>query len=103
MRRKGSLASRFWALVSVSDPEECWPWLGTRVGVGYGRVQVDRVRTVAHRVAYELAVGPIPEGLLVLHRCDNPPCCNPKHLFVGTSSDNAQDALAKGRRPQNGQ
>jgi hypothetical protein len=56
------------------------------------------VRTVfAHRIAYELAVGPIPDGMKVLHACDNPPCCNPDHLSVGTQSDNVTDAMQKGR------
>lgn len=77
----------------------CWPWTGyTQNGYGvlkYGRRGSSPVR--AHRVAYELAHGLIPEGLFVCHHCDNPPCCNPAHLFVGTAADNAQDMVAKGR------
>jgi hypothetical protein len=76
---------------------DCIVWTGERVGMGYGRVSYKGRRPLAHRVAWELANGPIPDGLLVLHRCDNPPCCNANHLFLGTSKDNADDRDAKGR------
>lgn len=82
-------------------PDECWPWQGFRYK-GYGRVAVTvdgAVRVIgAHRIAYEAAYGPIPAGLTVLHRCDNPPCCNPAHLFLGTNTDNNADRDAKGRQ-----
>lgn len=73
--------------------DECWIWTGPRVRGGYGRAGVN----LAHRLAWERANGPIPEGLFVLHRCDNPPCCNPSHLFLGTHDDNMRDRDAKGR------
>lgn len=71
----------------------CVVWTGRRDEKGYGRAG----RRKAHRVAWETANGPIPTGLCVLHRCDNPPCCNPAHLFLGTQLDNVRDREAKGR------
>jgi len=83
----------FWNLVQRGGPDDCWPWAHTLFPNGYGYFR----RHLAHRVAYELANGPIPAGLLVCHACDNPPCCNPAHLWLGTQSDNAQDRNRKGR------
>lgn len=80
-----------------AGPDACWLWLASKAPGGYGQVRINRVLVRAHRVAYERAVGPVPDGLHVLHRCDNPPCCNPAHLFVGTRSDNMRDMVAKGR------
>ncbi len=77
---------------------ECLEWTGTRNPHGYGRFSRRGRQELAHRVAYELAVGPIPDGLQVLHRCDNPPCVNPTHLWLGTPADNAHDRDTKGRR-----
>jgi len=74
----------------------CFLWTGTTTG-GYGRVRRGKRTHYAHRVAYELLVGPIPEGVCVLHRCDTPPCVNPAHLFLGTIADNNQDMVQKGR------
>jgi len=76
----------------------CIEFVGGKIGGGYGRVNFNGQRFVAHRLAWELTNGPIPEGLFVLHKCDNPPCINPDHLFLGTNKDNTQDMLAKGRR-----
>ncbi len=89
----------FWKRVDKSG--DCWIWTGKKVGNGYGcfshgtRGAVKHYR--AHRFSYEWAYGPIPPGLQVLHRCDNPPCVNPAHLFLGTDKDNAADKMAKGR------
>jgi hypothetical protein len=80
--------------VHVTD-SDCWVWQGYRNEHGYGRLWAPK--RYVHRAAYEAFVGPIPAGLNVLHRCDNPPCCNPAHLFLGTRADNARDMLAKGR------
>lgn len=90
---------RFWRLVKVGSPDECWPWQGTSVPRGYGQFTIDRFNKnrYSHRVAYQLTVGPIPDGLFILHKCDNPPCCNPAHLFPGTPLDNVKDMYQKGR------
>ena len=97
------VAERFWAFVDTSaGPEACWPWTGgLRKGYGAFGVRKDLV-VQAHRFAWELTYGPIPEGLNVLHHCDNPPCCNlhPKHLFVGTFQDNSVDMVLKHRHYQ---
>jgi hypothetical protein len=80
---------------------QCWEWIGPRNAAGYGRVSSgtgkERRTTYAHRYFYTEANGPIPEGMLVCHKCDNPPCCNPHHLFLGTRTDNQRDRVAKGR------
>jgi hypothetical protein len=78
----------------------CIEWTKARSTFGYGRITRGARGAgwaFTHRVAWELANGPIPDGMCVLHRCDNPPCCNPDHLFLGTLSDNTQDMIAKGR------
>lgn len=91
------LAAKLWARV-VKQPTGCWEWQGAR-SRGYGQIGVPRERRVVytHRLAYELANGPIPDGLLVCHTCDNPPCCNPAHLWVGSHVDNAVDMVGKAR------
>lgn len=78
----------------------CWEWSGTiQVKTGYGVAGIDGRHLSAHRVSYEVFVGPIPPGLCVLHRCDNRPCVNPSHLFLGTRGDNAKDMVSKERQP----
>jgi hypothetical protein len=79
--------------VEARDDFQCWEWQGRKSDKGYGRFK----KTRAHRIAYTLVHGPIPEGLIVRHSCDNPACCNPKHLLVGTHQDNMDDALERGR------
>jgi hypothetical protein len=86
---------RFWSKVDM-NPHHCWEW--TRATTkGYGAFRVNGKTVQAHRFAYELAMGPIPEGLELRHTCDNPPCVRPDHLIPGTSKENTQDMLCRGR------
>lgn len=91
------LRSVFWSKVRVAGPHDCWEWGAGRFPKGYGASSRLCGTRIAHRIAYSLCIGPIPEGLQVLHTCDNPPCCNPGHLFPGTNADNVRDRVAKGR------
>lgn len=81
--------------IAVAD-SGCWNWQLSKDPRGYGYAWSDRAEQ-AHRVSYRAFVGPIPVGMGVLHRCDNPSCCNPSHLFLGTQLDNMRDAAVKGR------
>lgn len=76
----------------------CMEWNGSRDKSGYGTLRVNKVDRKAHRLAYEKANGPIPKGMQVCHKCDNPPCCNPEHLFLGTALDNSKDCVSKNRQ-----
>lgn len=93
---------RFLTKVCKSDfsAAECWVWTAACDRYGYGQFAVAGRRLGAHRVSYVLHFGEIPAGLWVLHRCDNPRCVNPGHLFLGTAKDNTRDAMQKGRLPQ---
>ena len=91
------LADRFWA--KVEKTENCWLWKAARTSNGYGWFSKNNRATRAQRVAYELTYGEIPENKCVLHKCDNPPCVRPDHLFLGTRFDNNKDMAAKGRSP----
>lgn len=92
--------ARFWSKVKVTDDDDlCWFWRGTRTDFGYGTFTVSengsRHIVDAHVLAYTLHHGAIPDGLLVLHRCNRHACCNPKHLYAGTQIDNMRDRRAR--------
>lgn len=90
---------RFWNLVEIRGPNDCWEWLSYRAPLGYGRfTRAERGATqMAHRIAWEFTKGAVPDGLFVCHKCDHPPCVNPNHMFLGTHQDNMDDAKTKGR------
>ena len=89
--------SRFYSLVKKGNENECWEYIGYSVR-GYGRFSCGKAgKFLAHRVAKILATPEKESGMLVCHTCDNPPCCNPKHLYWGTVNDNMQDTLKRGR------
>ena len=95
----GTLTEKFWAKVVLGvATEDCWGWVGAPTPKGYGTLGHGGKMLKAHRLSWELHNGSIPDGLCVLHSCDNPPCCNPRHLFLGTKEDNVADMVSKGRQ-----
>lgn len=98
---------RFWGKVNKTSENKCWEWTGytlppfiksfTDSDKGYGRFWFLNKFWLAHRVSWFIKNGEIPDGLCVLHTCDNPPCVNPNHLFLGTKKDNSEDMITKGR------
>lgn len=102
------LETRFWPKVAKGDDSVCWEWQGARISKGYGWIKTPIGNRTASRVAAYLSgvLDSLSSPLCVLHRCDNPPCCNPAHLFVGTNTDNVNDRVAKNRsgsKPLHGQ
>ena len=95
-----SLHDRLWARIKrTTDANACWSWTGSRLADGYGHMSYKGRLYRTHRLAYECVNGPIPEALVIMHRCDNPPCCNPAHLITGTQRENARDVVLKGYHP----
>lgn len=92
---------KFWLFCKRSTEDECWEWSGSRLKNGYGVLNYrsgKQRKIYAHRLSWEIHNGSIHNGFFILHRCDNPPCVNPGHLFLGTQGDNMRDMFAKGRR-----
>lgn len=95
---------RFWSKVRVGEDDECWPWTGAVSSYGHGRFKINGKLKLPHRLAYQLLIGPIPKslyyeyhGTVIMHTCDNPRCCNPRHLIAGTQKDNVRDMIEKKR------
>ena len=95
---KNGTASDRLAELSVAEESGCIRFTGHLDGEGYGRIMVARVKYMAHRLSYSLNKGPIPDGYVVRHKCDNPSCINPEHLEVGTQADNIADKVSRGRQ-----
>jgi hypothetical protein len=102
VRDKEWLLSRLREVVVVPELGPCWQWTKSVQVSGYGQFTMDNKLIRAHRFAWLLFNGPVPDGILVCHKCDNPPCCNPEHLFLGTHADNARDKVLKGRAKSGG-
>lgn len=106
--RPANTTEVLWSKIEKRKEDECWNWIGYKNEQGYGRVQINEFSYYAHRVIYAMvypdtiewrAPKNSTESGFILHTCDNPSCCNPKHLFVGTHADNMADKSAKGRTP----
>jgi len=89
---------RFWSRVHKTDT--CWLWMGTITTGGYGRIQVNCKLICTHRLSWEMRYGKIPKGMFALHKCDVPNCVNPNHLYIGTTQDNMNDKVNRGRSPR---
>jgi hypothetical protein len=106
MGRPAYTKESVWKFIKVAGKDECWEWLGTKSPFGYGKIAINWRSCRAHRVVYELSNGVelkrnrrfSSDSDIVMHSCDNPGCCNPKHLFLGKPSDNIWDMVRKGRR-----
>jgi len=99
---RANSADNFWHRVNKGAPDECWEWRGKRDKNGYGQVGWKGRSTRAHRVALSLVDGGWDNPLGVLHECDNPPCCNPSHLWRGSNNDNMRDKMEKNRQSRKG-
>lgn len=92
---------RFWPKVEIKSDSECWIWVGAKSSKGYGFIGAGGAggkMVLAHRLSYQMFYGPIPNGAMILHECDNPSCVNPRHLRHGSGSENIKEAFDKGRK-----
>ena len=89
---------RFFEKIDMASPDACWEWEAGTNPDGYGKLKLGGKTVATHRIMWACWYGAIPEGMDVLHKCDNPPCCNPRHLFLGNNIDNSRDRDAKGRQ-----
>lgn len=98
-RMTPEMVNSFWEKVSIdhTNVSRCWIWNAGKSRAGYGNIKLFGKTRFSHRVSYELVHGPIQDGYVLMHTCDNPPCVNPDHLRPGTVRDNTQDSIAKGR------
>lgn len=94
---KANKPEDIWKSVNKKGDDGCWEWVGYKNKDGYGRMKVDYKMYHVHRIVYELTYGPIPDGLLICHRCNNRSCCNPNHLYLGTQKDNMEQCVFEGR------
>ncbi len=104
-QRKKSLRDKFWEKVDIKRDNDCWVWMASINRKGYGNFYIstgnsEERHTLAHRFSWEDSYGLIPDGMYVCHKCDNPSCVNPSHLFLGTNQDNMDDMKRKGRSPR---
>ena len=99
--RKKAFA-RFWSNVKIGDFSECWEYQASKDNYGYGTAKYAGRLMLTHRIMWSLCFGEIPPKMCVLHKCDNPPCVNPYHLFLGTRADNIRDKVAKNRQAKGG-
>ncbi len=103
MHTRKSIDERFHEKYEIVEPGGCWVWMGSINSNGYGGIRAasltdgGRSDIGAHRLSWMIHHGPIPPGICILHKCDNPPCVNPEHLWLGTYADNTADRVAKGR------